>query len=108
MKDSTVKNKVKIFISSTCDDYDGKYTIARKGLAALLEETGLVQVYLYEEDTAHSADNESSYIGSLDDSDLCIFLINNSDEIRPAVLKEHSRAKKHCERRLRRAILHLG
>jgi len=93
MKDSTVKNKVKIFISSTCDDYDGKYTIARKGLATLLEETGLAQVYLYEEDTAHSADNESSYIGSLDDSDLCIFLIDNSDEIRPAVLKEHSRAR---------------
>lgn len=70
MKDNTIKYKVKVFISSSCG---GQYTIVRKGLKKLLEETNLATVYIFESSEASSQNVISSYINKLDDSDLCIF-----------------------------------
>lgn len=89
-----IRFKLKIFISSKCG---GKYEYVRKGLKLLLESTGLANVFVYEDELASSQDNISSYLTSLDDSNLCIFIIDNEDWNKngasAAVLSEEKRAK---------------
>ena len=90
MQDNIIENKVKIFISSKCDS---KYSIARKSLKTLLLETNMTIVYVFETAGAGSQPLEKSYLNKLDDSDLCIFLIDNLDGIPDPVLTEHKRAR---------------
>ena len=90
MSYSGIKHKLNVFISSKCG---GKYTIARKALQTLLEATGLVAVYAFETEPASSEDVQSSYLENIDNSNLCIFLIDNEDGVPPAVLSEEKRAK---------------
>lgn len=85
-----IDHKLRVFISSKCG---GKYTIARKALKALLETTGLVETYVFETEPASSEDTISAYLESVDQSNLCIFLIDNADGVPPAVLSEEKRAK---------------
>lgn len=91
MLDNIIENKVKVFISSKCDN--DRYTIMRRGLKELLINTGLVQVYIFEDSASSSLYVEESYLKELDISDLCIFIIDNSEEITEGVLKEYNRAK---------------
>lgn len=89
-------NKVKIFISSKCDDAnfgDLKYGVMRKALALLLEETGLCEVFVFEEGTATSRNLVHSYMDSLADSDLVIVIVDNQDGVSQATMKEINRAK---------------
>jgi len=85
-----IEHKLRVFISSKCG---GKYAIARKALKTLLETTGLVEVYAFETEPASSEDTQSSYLEYVDNSNLCIFLIDNGDDVPAAVLSEEKRAK---------------
>lgn len=87
---SEIKHKLRVFISSKCD---GKYAIARKALKVLLEATGLIETYVFEAEPASSEDTKSSYLEFIDESNLCIFLVDNSDVVPAAVLSEEKRAK---------------
>ncbi len=75
MSYSGIEHKLRVFISSKCG---GKYTIARKSLQKLLEVTGLVETYVFENEPASSEDTQSAYLEYVDGSNLCIFLIDNS------------------------------
>ena len=90
MSYSGIEHKLRVFISSKCG---GKYTIARKSLQKLLDVTGLVETYVFETDPASSEDTLSAYLEYVDNSNLCIFLIDNEDGATPAVLSEEKRAK---------------
>lgn len=90
MRDNTIDYKVKVFISSLCGS---RYTIVRKGLKNLLEETNLATVYIFESTGASSQDVIPSYITKIDDSDLCIFLIDNKDGVSDAVIREQKRVR---------------
>lgn len=90
MSYSGIEHKLRVFISSKCG---GKYTIARKALKRLLELTGLVEVYVFETEPASSEDTQSAYLEYVDESNLCVFLVDNEDGVPPAVLSEEKRAK---------------
>lgn len=90
MSDLRIEHPLRVFISSRCG---GKYTIARKALKKLLSLTGLTEVYVFETEPASSEDTISAYLDNVDQSDLCIFLIDNKDGPSPAVLSEEKRAK---------------
>lgn len=97
MNSTTVKTKLRVFISSKIDE---KFTIVRNSLATLLEETGLFLIYIFEESGASSNDARTDYMKNLDDSHACIFLIDNSVDVPDAVMEEHSRAVSLNLRRL--------
>ena len=97
MSYSGVEHKLRVFISSKCG---GKYTVARKALKTLLEVTGLVEAYVFETEPGSSEDTVSAYLEYVDNSNLCIFLVDNADGVRPAVLSEEKRAKDKSLRRL--------
>ena len=97
MKDDIVTRKVSVFISSKCDD---TYNIVRKALKTLLEETGLVSAYIFEDEPASSKVLYESYLDELDASDLIIFLVRNIDKVSEAVLIEHNRARSLNKRSL--------
>lgn len=87
-----IKEKIKVFISSKCGV--DKYDIVREGLKGRLEDTGFMDVYVFEAAGACSKSAIDAYINKLDDCDLIIFLIDNEDEKFPeGVMKEYLRAK---------------
>lgn len=90
VRDNTIEYKVKVFISSICG---GRYTIVRKALKALLSETNLTTIYEFEDTLGSSQYVTQSYINKLNDSDLCIFLIDNKDGVSDSVLREQKRSK---------------
>ena len=90
MRDGTIDYKVKVFISSKCG---GRYNIVRKALKRLLEESNIATVYTFETSGPSSQNVVPSYISELEDSDLCIFLIDNADGIPDPVLTEYKRAR---------------
>lgn len=90
MSSAIIEHPLRVFISSKCG---GKYTIARKALKKLLKSTGLIEVYVFENEPASSEDTQSAYLEYVDQSNLCIFLIDNKDGVSPAVLSEEKRAK---------------
>lgn len=78
--------KIKVFISSICDV--PKYDKVRKELKDAIEATQLAKVYLFEAEEASTSPAGSHYIWTLEDSDVCIFLIDNADGINPGVQRE--------------------
>lgn len=87
-----IKDKIKVFISSKCGI--DKYDIVREALKRRLEDTGVIDVYLFEATGAYSHTAVESYLGRLDDCDLILFLIDNEDSTFPeGVMKEWIRAK---------------
>lgn len=89
MRDDTVKDKVKVFISSHCGD---RFTIVRKVLRTLLLETNLTDPYVFECESGSTKAVQDNYLDKLEDSDLCVSLIDNSERIPDGVLKERKRA----------------
>lgn len=53
-----------------------------------IEDTKLADVYLFEAKDASTLPAGDHYVWALEDSDVCIFLIDNSDGITPGVQKE--------------------
>lgn len=91
-----IDRKVKVFISSKCG---GLYTVVRKSLGFMLEESGLCQAYIFEEDYGTSMPVVSSYLSELSDSDLVVFLVDNKDGVTDPVQSEINCArefKKKC------------
>lgn len=90
-------DKVKIFISSNCDSEEDKatgnfkYSVMRKSLALLLEETGICEVYVFEEGDATSYNVVPSFMEKLDISDLVIVIVDNKDGVGSGTQKEISR-----------------
>lgn len=96
MRESDIKEKVKVFISSNIDE---KFKLIRESLKLLLLQTGMCIVYCFEEEPASSTDVYSSYLYKIDRTDLVVFLINNADGINSGTLKEVKRSrelKKKC------------
>lgn len=87
------QTKLKVFISSMCGVE--KYDIVRKELKKKIEDTQLAHVYLFEDSGSSTISAEDHYIFALQDSDVCIFLIDNLDGVRPGVQKEVEAAKKN-------------
>ena len=86
--------KIEVFISSICGD-KGKYDHVRAELKKAIEDTGLANVYLFEGEGAASMPAGSHYVFALEDSDICIFLIDNADGVTPGVQKEIDTVKKN-------------
>lgn len=86
--------KIEVFISSICGD-KGKYDYVRAELKKAIEDTGLANVYLFEGEGAASMPAGSHYVFALEDSDICIFLIDNADGVTPGVQKEIDTVKKN-------------
>ncbi|NLJ94060.1 MAG: hypothetical protein GX326_00995 [Clostridiaceae bacterium] len=106
MKNETIKNKVKVFISSreSSLDADGKtvhyerYRYVRRTIKELLEETNMAQVYVRElEGTAGTQPITNEYLCALHEQDICIFIIDNEDDKEKhaaGVVKEYGEAKR--------------
>lgn len=89
--DNIVKEKIKVFVSSRSGI--SKYDEVRKKLKERIEQTNLAEVYLFEDGLASTQTAEQEYLYAIDDSNICIFLIDNADNVTPAVVKEIERAK---------------
>lgn len=85
--------KLRVFISSICGD-NGKYDRVRNALKKKIEDTQLAEVYLFEDEPASTLPAEKHYTGHLEDSDVCIFLIDNADGVSQGVQKEINTARK--------------
>lgn len=84
-----IERKLTVFISSKIDE---RYKPIRHALKTLLMETGLVaSVYAFEQE-ASSQNTQGAYLSEVSQSDLCIFLIDNADDVSDAVYKEHIQA----------------
>ena len=111
------EEKIKVFISSKCggerinfdeivktESSDKKtvadkavvtsYDLVRRALKIALENTGFIETYIFEDDTASTSSSREDYLFKLDQSDVCLFLIDNFDkEISEGILVEVERAK---------------
>ena len=85
--------KIKVFIRSICGVE--KYDKVRADLKSAIESTQLADVYTFESNGASTLPAGDHYILALEDSDICIFLIDNEDGITPGVQKEIDTVKKH-------------
>lgn len=90
--------KVRVFISSRCGEE--RYDTVRKELKKLIEATGFAKAYVFEDRRASTLTAEQDYLYGIDDSDACIFLIDNADGIPEGVLKEYQRAKAYPKKSL--------
>lgn len=81
-----IDNKIKVFISSICGDH-GKYDELRENLKRQIEATGIAIVYLFN-DRPGTTTAYNDYIWTIEDSDLCIFIIDNKDDITQGVQNE--------------------
>lgn len=89
----TPGQKIKVFISSICGVE--KYDKVRMELKHAIEATQLADVYTFEGKGASTLPAGSHYTLALEDSDLCIFLIDNADGIKQGVQAEINTVKKH-------------
>lgn len=85
--------KIKVFISSICGVE--KYDKVRAELKSAIEATQLAVVYTFEGKGASTLPADAHYTLTLEDSDICIFLIDNADGIKPGVQAEIDTVKKH-------------
>ena len=79
--------KIQVFISSICGD-TGKYDKVRANLKKAIEDTGLADVYTFEGKGSSVMTAREHYTLALENSDVCIFLIDNADGINPGVQNE--------------------
>ena len=88
--------KIRVFISSKCDEAGKppKYNPIRSELKNLIESTNLAIVYTFENEGASTLSAGSHYTFALEDSDVCIFLIDNADGIPDGVLSEIDKVRK--------------
>lgn len=74
------RQKIKVFISSICGVE--KYDKVRDELKTAIERTQLADVYTFESKEASTLPAGNHYTWALEDSDICIFLIDNTDGIK--------------------------
>ncbi|MEG0284684.1 MAG: DUF4062 domain-containing protein [Vagococcus sp.] len=107
MKINSKDSQLQIFVSSRCSNLDSnldeinQYNIIRRAIKSILENTGLFNVYIFEEAMASSSTSSDSYLNKIDRSDIILFLIDSRDGmVTDAVMKEHNRAKETKKPRL--------
>lgn len=84
-----IGTKIKVFISSICGNPAmPQYDKVREQLKNAIEETGLADVYVFEGEGAATISAKNHYSWGLEDSDVCIFLIDNADGIPNGVQNE--------------------
>lgn len=84
--------KLQVFISSKCGE--PKYDTVRKALKEKIEATQLADVYCFEGSGASTLPAIDNYTWSLEDSDVCIFLIDNADGVPEGVQNEIDTVRK--------------
>ncbi len=89
MKYDTITTKIKVFISSSCTNE--KLDIVRKSLKVLLEETGLFNVYIFEDAPGASCNVTDSYLQELERNNIVLFIIDEEDELSQGTLQEIER-----------------
>lgn len=96
MNELSPSQKIKVFISSKCDKAGDtpKYNPIREELKKLIESTNLATVYAFENESASTLSAGSHYTYALEDSDVCIFLIDNADGISKGVQEEIDTVRK--------------
>ena len=96
MTEMLPNQKIKVFISSKCDKAGDvpKYNPIRLELKKLIENTNLATVYTFENESASTLSAGSHYTYALEDSDVCIFLIDNADGIPNGVQAEIDTVRK--------------
>ncbi|MBX4151803.1 DUF4062 domain-containing protein [Paenibacillus lautus] len=87
----TFEEKIKVFISSKCGFE--RYDLIRVALKQLLEDTGMIQTYIFEESSAASLPTQDEYLNKLEDSHVVLFLIDNESSITEGVMKEWKYSK---------------
>lgn len=111
---SNQQETIKVFISSKCGGEHinlgistadlavrTNYDVIRRALKLRLEATSFIQVYVFEVGSASSMSAQDEYLYKIDDSDVCLFLIDNFDDVTPpGVLKEIQRAKSQNKKSL--------
>lgn len=70
----------------------------RAGLKSLIESTHFAEAYVFESEGASTLTAGQHYLSYLEDSDVCIFFIDNKDGVPNGVQIEIDRAKK-CEKK---------
>lgn len=96
MRDERIKEKVRVFISSSCDK---KYKSIRRALKLLLVETNICDVFVFEDEDGSTQDVVTSYMEPLERAELCVIIVDNKDNVTDATLTEINRArelKKKC------------
>lgn len=86
------RQRIRVFISSKCGD-GGPFTKIRKDLAKKIEETGVFSAYIWERGGAATVTAEENYRMELRDSNVCIFILDNSVDVPDGVLNEIEEAR---------------
>lgn len=86
------RQKIKVFISSICGVE--KYDKVRDELKTAIERTQLAYVYTFESKEASTLPAGNHYTWALEDSDICIFLIDNTDGIKA----RSTGGNRHCQK----------
>ncbi len=88
-------NKEQLVKSAIRTDYD----LVRRALKIALQETGIIDVYTFEDDLASTETAEDDFLEKLDRCDVVLFLIDNfNPEISEGLLKEIERAEQTNKR----------
>ncbi len=114
----TTEERIKVFISSKCGgervNFDklvhnaskskediaknavrANYDLVRRALKRSLDATDFISTYVFEDEAASTLSAQQDYFDQLDNSDVCLFLIDNFDDgISPGLLAEITRAQK--------------
>lgn len=92
-----ITDKIKVFISSKIGttDKDLKYLLAREAVKEILEAMDLFEVYTFENEGASIVPVQEHYTYHLENSDMCIVLIDNADGIPAGVQSELDTISKH-------------
>ena len=78
MQGIRIKEKVKVFISSNCG---GRYTVVREALRLLLLETGMCEVYMFEEEGAKTSDvGNRSIVRTLSSLHFCATIVSTTNQ----------------------------
>ncbi|WAO22681.1 hypothetical protein [Paenilisteria newyorkensis] len=88
------ENKIVVFISSKIDS-SFKYRLARKAIRESLVNTGLFNVYSFEETGPSTASALVHYKENIKYCDVCIFLIDNDDDVPDGVATEIQEVNKY-------------
>ena len=99
MSFSFLDEKIKVFISSKCGKEYEEYNILREGLKRLLEGTGFIKTYVFEDNGGSSGLIRDEYLSKIDDSNVVLFLIDNdTKELRNGILKEWMQSKNNAKK----------
>lgn len=90
---------IRVFISSKCDN-DGPYTKLRRELESKIDETTFFSAYTWERGGASTSSAKETYCWELDESNLCVFIIDDSLSLPEGVKNEIDEAREKHKKSL--------